>query len=308
MFRMCLALSSAQCYNKNLKQSCVVPQAHKPDWLKITLPKGENYNKIKEILNQYHLNTVCQSARCPNLGECWGNKTATFMILGDVCTRNCNFCAVRTGNPNGMIDEKEPKRIAQAVKDLTLHYIVVTSVTRDDLPDGGAEIFAQTIKEIKQLNPETKIEVLIPDFAGNFNALEKVVVAHPDVLGHNLETVSRLTPIIRDQRSNHKISLEVLQYAKKLDKNLITKSGFMVGLGETTDEIYQTMQELKRVSVDIITIGQYLQPSKNNLPVNDYIKPTQFELYRKYGLDLGFSAVLAGPLVRSSYHASELIS
>jgi len=281
---------------------------HKPDWLKITLPKGKNYNIIKEILTQYHLNTVCQSARCPNLGECWGNKTATFMILGDVCTRNCKFCAVRTGNPKGMVDKKEPKRIAQAVEDLALNYVVITSVTRDDLSDGGAEIFTETIKEIRQLSPKTKIEVLIPDFAENFNALEKVVVAHPDVLGHNLETVSRLTPIIRDQRSNHKISLDVLQHAKKLDKNIITKSGFMVGLGETIDEIYQTMHELKRVTVDIITIGQYLQPTKYHLPVSKYIKPDHFELLRKYGLDLGFNAVLAGPLVRSSYHASELIN
>jgi lipoic acid synthetase len=281
---------------------------HKPDWLKITLPKGKNYNIIKEILTQYHLNTVCQSARCPNLGECWGNKTATFMILGDVCTRNCKFCAVRTGNPKGMVDKKEPKRIAQAVEDLALNYVVITSVTRDDLSDGGAEIFTETIKEIRQLSPKTKIEVLIPDFAENFNALEKVVVAHPDVLGHNLETVSRLTPIIRDQRSNHKISLDVLQHAKKLDKSLITKSSFMVGLGETIDEIYQTMHELKRVTVDIITIGQYLQPTKYHLPVSKYIKPDHFELLRKYGLDLGFNAVLAGPLVRSSYHASELIN
>lgn len=281
---------------------------HKPDWLKITLPKGKNYNIIKEILTQYHLNTVCQSARCPNIGECWGNKTATFMILGDVCTRNCKFCAVRTGNPKGMVDEKEPKRIAQAVEDLALNYVVITSVTRDDLSDGGAEIFTETIKEIRQLSPKTKIEVLIPDFAENFNALEKVVVAHPDVLGHNLETVSRLTPIIRDQRSNHKISLDVLQHAKKLDKSLITKSGFMVGLGETTDEIFQTMRDLRGVSVDIITIGQYLQPTKNHLPVDNYIKPAQFKLLRKYGLDLGFSAVFANPLVRSSYHASELIN
>ena len=230
------------------------------------------------------------------------------MILGDVCTRNCKFCAVRTGNPKGMVDKKEPKRIAQAVEDLALNYVVITSVTRDDLSDGGAEIFTETIKEIRQLSPKTKIEVLIPDFAENFNALEKVVVAHPDVLGHNLETVSRLTPIIRDQRSNHKISLDVLQHAKKLDKNIITKSGFMVGLGETIDEIYQTMHELKRVTVDIITIGQYLQPTKYHLPVSKYIKPDHFELLRKYGLDLGFNAVLAGPLVRSSYHASELIN
>lgn len=280
----------------------------KPDWLKITLPKGNNYNKIKETVHRYHLNTVCLSARCPNLGECWGRKTATFMILGDACTRKCQFCAVNTGNPKGVFDQAEPKRIAQAVRDLGLDYAVITSVTRDDLPDGGAEVFAETIKEIKQLSPKTKIEILIPDFAGDFNALKKVLSAHPLVLGHNVETVARLTPIIRDQQANYNTSLELLRNSKELYPDIKTKSGFMVGLGETEEEIFATLKDLKNVKVDIVTIGQYLQPTKKHLPVKNYIKPKQFENFRKYGLELGFSAVFSGPLVRSSYHAATLVN
>lgn len=273
---------------------------HKPDWLKITLPKGKNYNKIKEIVHRYHLNTVCLSARCPNLGECWGGKTATFMILGETCTRNCQFCAVNTGNPKGIFDQAEPKRMAQAVRELNLDYVVITSVTRDDLPDGGAEIFAETIKEIKQLSHGTKIELLIPDFLGDFNALKKVLYAQPFILGHNLETVARLTPIIRDQRANYNTSLELLRNSKELYPNIKTKSGFMVGLGEIEEEIFATLRDLKNVEVDIVTIGQYLQPTKNNLPVQEYIRPEKFDTFQKYGLDLGFSSVLAGPLVRTA--------
>ena len=278
----------------------------KPDWLKIKLPKGKNYQKMKELLAQYNLRTVCSEARCPNLGECWSRKTATFMILGDVCTRNCKFCAVRTGNPNGTVDKEEPKRIAQAVKDLALNYVVVTSVTRDDLSDGGAKIFAATTKEIKQLNPKIKIEVLIPDFAGNFSALKAVIDAQPYILSHNLETVENLTPIIRDKRADYHKSLELLHTAKENCPSLKTKSGFMVGLGETEDEILKTMQDLRRARVDILTIGQYLQPTRNNLPVTEYIRPEQFETFQKYGLELGFSRVLSSPLVRSSYSAELL--
>ncbi len=276
----------------------------KPDWLKITLPKGKNYNIINEILSRYNLNTVCQSARCPNIGECWGNKTATFMILGDVCTRNCKFCAIRTGNPNGTIDEKEPQRIAQAVKDLALNYVVVTSVTRDDLTDGGAEIFAETIKEIRQQNPETKIEVLIPDFANNFSALKVVIDTQPYVLSHNLETTKNLTPMIRDKRANYYKSIQLLNTSKEICSNLKTKSGFMVGLGETEAEIIETMKDLKKARVDILTIGQYLQPTKYHLPVQNYIHPEQFKVFRTFGLELGFKAVFSAPFVRSSYHAS----
>jgi lipoyl synthase len=279
----------------------------KPDWLKITLPQGNNclrqYRDVLQALHRYHLNTVCKSARCPNLGECWGRKTATFMILGDTCTRNCQFCAVNTGNPKGFFDQAEPRRIVQAVVDLGLNYVVITSVTRDDLPDGGAEVFAETIKEIKRLSSETKIEILIPDFNGDFNSLEKVLSAHPLVLGHNVETVARLTPIIRDQRASYHTSLELLRKSKEFQPGIRTKSGFMVGLGETEDEIFTTLQDLKNVKVDIVTIGQYLQPTRKHLPVKKYIKPEEFENFRKYGLALDFSAVLSGPLVRSSYRA-----
>jgi lipoic acid synthetase len=278
----------------------------KPDWFKIDLPKGKNYQEMMKLLNRYHLNTVCSSARCPNLGECWRRKTVTFMILGDVCTRNCKFCAIKTGNPKGVVNKEEPEKIAHAVKELGLDYVVITSVTRDDLSDGGAEVFAKTITEIRQLNPKTKIEVLIPDFAGELSALNQVLSAQPNVLGHNLETVAGLTPKIRDKRANYRISLEVLRSAKR--RNAITKSGFMVGLGETEDEIFATMQDLRKAEVDIVTIGQYLQPTKNNFPVSEYIRLDQFETFRKYGLELGFSAVFSGPLVRSSYNAATLIT
>jgi lipoyl synthase len=283
----------------------------KPDWLKITLPQGDNrlgqYRDVLGALHQYRLNTVCQSARCPNLSECWGRKTATFMILGDTCTRNCQFCAVKTGNPKGTLDPSEPERIAQAVRQLGLKYIVITSVTRDDLPDGGAEVFAETIDCLKQsCQPPPAVEVLIPDFNGDSNSLKKVLAAHPSILGHNVETVARLTPVIRDPQANYYTSLELLRKSKEFNPGIKTKSGFMVGLGETEDEIFTTLQDLKNVKVDIVTIGQYLQPTKKHLPVKNYVKPEQFENFRKYGLDLGFKAVFSGPLVRSSYRADSL--
>jgi len=288
----------------------------KPDWLKITLPQGNDYNKIKETVRSYHLNTVCLSARCPNLGECWGRKTATFMILGDTCTRNCQFCAVKhqavskkrnASSQRLRIDQDEPGRIAQAVRELGLKYIVITSVTRDDLPDGGAEVFAEAINCLRQLcQPPPAVEILIPDFNGDSNSLKKVLSAQPFVLGHNVETVARLTPIIRDQHANYHNSLELLRKSKELNPVIKTKSGFMVGLGEAEEEIFLTLKDLKKVEVDIVTIGQYLQPTKKHLPVKDYVKPEQFANFRKYGLDLGFKAVFSGPLVRSSYRADSL--
>ncbi|MDH5683896.1 MAG: lipoyl synthase [candidate division WOR-3 bacterium] len=278
----------------------------KPDWLKIKLPKGKNYQKMKELLAQYNLHTVCSEARCPNLGECWSRKTATFMILGDVCTRSCKFCAVKKGNPKGKVDNEESERIARAVKELGLNYVVITSVTRDDLADVGAEVFKNTISSIRQISPDTKIEVLIPDFAGKISSLAEVLSAQPYITGHNLETVERLTPKIRDKRAGYQISLEVLRSVKSLNKEIKTKSGFMVGLGETENEVLQTMKDLKKSKVDFLTIGQYLQPTGNNLPVSEYIRPEQFETFQKYGLELGFSRVLSSPLVRSSYSAELL--
>ena len=261
---------------------------------------------MKELLAQYNLHTVCSEARCPNLGECWSRKTATFMILGDVCTRSCKFCAVKKGNPKGKVDNEESERIARAVKELGLNYVVITSVTRDDLADVGAEVFKNTISSIRQISPDTKIEVLIPDFAGKISSLAEVLSAQPYITGHNLETVERLTPKIRDKRAGYQISLEVLRSVKSLNKEIKTKSGFMVGLGETENEVLQTMKDLKKSKVDFLTIGQYLQPTGNNLPVSEYIRPEQFETFQKYGLELGFSRVLSSPLVRSSYSAELL--
>lgn len=280
----------------------------KPNWLKFKLPQSPNYLKIKSLLTQYNLHTVCVQARCPNLGECWDKKTATFMILGDLCSRHCQFCAVAMGKPSGIVDEKEPKRLAQAVKELALKYVVITSVTRDDLPWGGAEIFAKTILEIKHLNPKTTVEVLIPDFTGNRQALQITLAGKPDVLAHNLETVARLTPLIRDQKANYQTSLQILSWTKEINPQIKTKSGFMLGLGETDQEIFETLCDLKQARVDIITIGQYLQPTKKNLPVSEYLRPEKFAAIQKVGLSLGFNAVLAGPLVRSSFNAAELFA
>jgi|UniRef100_A0A7C6AA69 lipoic acid synthetase len=272
----------------------------KPNWLKITLPQGSTYNKIRAIVKEYNLHTVCEQARCPNIGKCWAGRTVTFMILGDTCTRNCKFCAVKTGNPKGIVDKEEPKRVAQAVKNLALNYVVITSVTRDDLTDGGASIFAQTIKQTRKLNPNTKIEVLIPDFAGSSQALKTVLLAKPDVLAHNLETVARLTPLVRDKRANYQTSLNILRLSKDTNPDIPTKSGIMVGLGEEEEEVKKTMLDLKMVGTEIITIGQYLKPSPNNWEVGNYISPEKFQEFRQYGKALGFRQVLAGPLVRSS--------
>ena len=271
----------------------------RPKWLKIELPGGSNFLDVKRLVDKQHLHTVCQSAHCPNIGECWNRRTATFMILGNTCTRNCNFCAVLTGSPDA-IDRDEPCRVAEAVHHLGLEYIVVTSVTRDDLYDGGAEIFAATIAEIQLLQPKCRIEVLIPDFQGNQQALDKVFQEKPDVLNHNLETVQRLYPSARPQAEYNR-SLLVLKRA--VQSGLATKSGLMLGLGETIAEIHQTMQDLLDAGCQILTLGQYLQPSKRHIPIHRFLQPDEFKSLKEYGMDAGFSYVESGPLVRSSYHA-----
>lgn len=275
----------------------------KPEWLKVQLPSGEEYFRLKALVREHRLNTVCQGACCPNIGECWGAGTATFMILGDVCTRKCRFCAVKTGMPEEC-DMDEPRRIAAAIKKLGLKYAVITSVDRDDLEDGGAFIFAETILQIRKECADTRIEVLIPDFRGSVDALRMVVEAQPDVLGHNVETVPRLYRHAR-AGSNYLRSLAHLRNAKSFGMPAITKSGLMLGLGECKDEILGVLNDLREAEVDIVTLGQYLQPTKEHLPVERFYTPDEFEEYREHAYSLGFRHVASGPLVRSSYHAEQ---
>jgi len=274
----------------------------KPAWLKVRFPAGERYEEIKGLLREGGLHTVCEEAHCPNIGECFNSGTATFMILGDTCTRACGFCAVKTGKPASAPDMLEPLRLAQAVRRLALDYVVITSVNRDDQPDGGASIFAGCIRAIRHDNPDCHVEVLIPDFMGNWKALETVVEARPYVLNHNIETVPRLYGHVRP-KARYERSLELLNSAKDLEPALRTKSGLMVGLGETHDEVFQVMADLRASRVDILTIGQYLRPSAKHLPVERYYPPDEFEPFVARGKELGFRHVEAGPLVRSSYHA-----
>ena len=277
----------------------------KPEWLKISLPSKGKYTEIKKILKELNLHTVCVEAKCPNLGQCWGEGTATFMILGDICTRYCKFCATKTGNPRGIVDKDEPRRVAIAVQEMDLDYVVITSVTRDDLPDGGASIFRQTIEEIRKIKPDVYIEVLVPDFGGVRENIKTVIEAEPTVFAHNVEVVRRLTPLVRDRRASYEKSLSVLNIAKELIPDILTKSGFMVGLGETFDEVIETMRDLRQKGVDFLTIGQYLKPSPKHLEVDRYVTPEEFKVYEKIGLDMGFKYVASGPLVRSSYRAGE---
>ena len=274
----------------------------KPDWLKVKIGVNDNFRDLQRIINTNHLHTVCQSAHCPNQSDCWQRRTATLMILGNVCTRNCRFCAVASGKPTA-IDEKEPAKVGQAVNLMGLKFAVLTSVTRDDLPDGGAAIWAKTIGEIHRQNPDCKIEVLIPDFRGKIDALEIVLDAKPDILGHNLETVRALYPIARPQ-ANYEQSLRLLSEAKK--RGAVTKTGIMVGLGESNEQIHELMQDALTAGCDILTIGQYLQPTKDHLPVARYVHPEEFKSYETFGLGIGFRVVFAGPLVRSSFHAAEI--
>jgi len=273
----------------------------RPEWLKVRLPGGEEYFRLKALVREQKLHTVCQGARCPNIGECWAAGTATFMILGKVCTRSCKFCAVETGIPPEY-DLDEPRRIASAIKELGLKYAVITSVDRDDLDDGGAHIFAETILRIRRESPDIRIEVLIPDFRGSISALQRVVEAGPDVLGHNVETVPRLYPIARPG-SRYRRSIDHLRNAKSFGIRSTTKSGLMLGLGEERDEVVEVLNDLREADVDIVTLGQYLQPTKDHLPVRNFYLPREFAEYGDYARSLGFRYVASGPLVRSSYHA-----
>jgi len=280
----------------------------KPAWLKTRLPAGEEFNRVNAILSQHHLNTVCSSARCPNLSECWNSGTATIMLLGTVCTRNCRFCSVKTGNPQGKIDPDEPESVAKAVKELGLKYVVLTSVDRDDLSDLGAGIFAQTVKMLKSKTPELKVEVLVPDFGANENLLRLVVDSGPDVFAHNLETVERLSPLVRDPRASYRQSLAVLKKVKKMAPTLLTKSGLMLGLGETMLEVLHTFADLRSVGCDIVTVGQYLQPSRRCLPVARYWTLEEFKEIEQEGSRMGFKYIFAAPLVRSSYQAEKIFA
>jgi len=277
----------------------------KPDWLRVRPPSGESYAELKSLFRSLDLHTVCEEAHCPNVWECWGGGTATIMLMGDTCTRGCRFCAVQSGNPHGLLDLDEPRKVAMALAEMDLTYVVLTSVDRDDLPDGGADHFAKTVREIKRRRPDMLVEALIPDFQGDLDAVRTVVDAGVDVLDHNLETVERLQGAVRDRRANYAQSLSVLRGAKKVRSDLFTKSSLMLGLGETREEILRAMRDLRANDVDILTLGQYLRPSGWHLAVHEYVPPEAFDELRAAGEAMGFAYVAAGPLVRSSYRAGE---
>jgi lipoic acid synthetase len=274
--------------------------ARRPEWLKVKIPSGENYLRLKDVMMHQRLHTVCEEARCPNMGECWNAGTATFMILGDVCTRSCGFCAVKTGRPE-FLDRGEPARVAEAIRSMDIRHAVITSVNRDELEDGGAEMFAETIRRAREVRPGITIEVLIPDFRGDVAALKIVTDARPDILNHNTETIPRLYPAVRPQ-AKYTRSLALLERAKQ--SGMVTKSGLMLGLGETAEEILEVLSDLRAVSCDIVTMGQYLQPTKGHLPVDRYVRPEEFVMLKERGIAMGFRHVESGPLVRSSYHAA----
>ena len=276
----------------------------RPEWLKVKMPQGDGFRLVKSLVDTHSLHTVCESARCPNVGECWSAGTATFMILGDICTRSCGFCAVKTGRPESL-DTDEPRRVAAAIQKLGLEHAVITSVNRDELADGGAAIFAECVRAIRRELPSCRVEVLIPDFRGDWGALQLLLDARPDILGHNTETVPRLYPVARPQ-AKYERTLELLRYAKH--QGAFTKSGIMVGIGETDGEILEVMRDLRAVDCDVLTIGQYLQPTRQHLPVQRFVSPELFEELRGQALGLGFRYCESGPLVRSSYHAERQIA
>nr|WP_295901732.1 lipoyl synthase [uncultured Bdellovibrio sp.] len=281
------------------------PITPKPSWLKVRAPSGENYTRIKEMMSDLKLATVCQEARCPNIGECWSGGTATIMIMGEVCTRGCRFCNVKTGNPKGVLDPFEPEKVAYSVSQMSLEYIVITTVDRDDLPDQGAEHFSRTVTTLKKLAPNLIVEILAGDFRGDQNLVNQLTDAKPDVYAHNVETVERLTPKVRDPRAGYRQSLRVLEMVKERDATRYTKSSIMLGLGETDEEILQTLKDLRGVGCDVVTFGQYLQPTPRHLKVVDYVTPEKFQEWQKVAEDMGYLYVASGPLVRSSYRAGE---
>ena len=284
-----------------------VLHGQKPKWLRAKMPSGKGYSNTREIVHEQRLSTVCEESMCPNIGECWNAGTATIMVLGSVCTRACRFCAVDTGNPKGWLDAEEPANTGRAVKLMGLEYVVITSVDRDDLPDGGASHYAACVKEIKKLNPATAVEALTPDFNGVHEHVEVVVDSGLDVFAQNVETVRRLTHPVRDPRAGYEQTLDVLRHAKRHRPEVLTKTSLMLGLGERDSEIMKTMDDLREVGVDILTLGQYLRPTPYHLAVERYVTPDEFEAYRTEGLERGFVEVVAGPMVRSSYRAEQVL-
>jgi lipoic acid synthetase len=282
------------------------PKRH-PEWIRVRAPFGEDYTRLKGLVRTLDLHTVCEEALCPNVGECWGAGTLTIMILGDVCTRACRFCAVTTGNPRGIVDVDEPRRVGEAIAALNLNYVVITSVDRDDLPDGGAGVFAETIREIQERSPRTIVEVLTPDFRGNAALMKKIVDAKPEVIAQNVETVKRLTYVVRDRRAGYEQTLNILRAVKEMDPTRKTKSAILLGFGETTGEVLETMRDLRAAQVDLLSIGQYLRPTdkRRHYPLVEYVHPDVFKLLKEEGMKMGFTYIASGPLVRSSYKAYE---
>ena len=283
------------------------PRGDKPNWLRFVSPGGQGYQDVKKIVRTHRLSTVCEEAMCPNIGECWSAGTATIMLMGSVCTRACKFCAVDTGNPKGWIDLHEPQNTADSVALMGLKYVVLTSVNRDDLDDGGANHFAATVRAIKQKSPDTAVEALTPDFQGVISDVETIIDSGLEVFAQNVETVKRLTHPVRDPRASYQQTLNVLYHGKKYRPKVLTKTSLMLGLGETEDEIRQAMDDMREHEVDIVTFGQYLRPTVNHLPIDRYVTPEQFDLYRKWGLERGFLEVISGPMVRSSYRAERAL-
>lgn len=284
------------------------PRQAKPDWLRVRVRGGATFDRVKGIVHEHSLATVCEEAKCPNISECWSSGTATIMLMGDVCTRACRFCAVNTGNPGGWLDEQEPDKVARSVQLMNLKYVVLTSVNRDDLPDGGAAHYAECVRRVKQVNPETAVEALTPDFLGVPGDVETVVDSGIVVFAQNVETVQRLTHPVRDPRAGYRQTLDVLAHAKAYRPDVLTKTSLMLGLGETEEEILACLDDLRAAQVDILTFGQYLQPTRNHYPISRYVTPREFETYRQWGLEKGFLEVVSGVMVRSSYRAEQVLA
>ena len=291
---------------KQNRRADAAPLGRKPPWLRAKMPMGEGFSRVRQNVREHRLSTVCEESMCPNIGECWNNGTATLMIMGSVCTRACQFCAVDTGNPRGWLDREEPANAARSVQLMDLRYVVITSVDRDDLPDGGAAHYAACVRAIKALNPDTAVEALTPDFRGDLEAIETVVDSGLEVYAQNVETVRRLTHPVRDPRAGYEQTLAVLEHAKRHRREVLTKTSLMLGLGETEAEILETLADLRARRVDIVTFGQYLRPTQNHLPVERFVTPEEFAEYRRIGLEMGFLEVVSGPLVRSSYRADRV--